>query len=434
MGIKRPLVEEDFPELSFKQPKQFDDNIKLTFMTEDIPSRGTYPRVDSPGEAKGNFCKLHFDGMLENGDADGSSMADKEFEGSAPLSLVTNSSSEEVGNEDTSFLHHFPEYIDFSRPWRFPGHFEDPYVSSLNGSLRKEVPVGPDYQANLPQWDAHSNGKDLLGSNYFLGNDTDQRLMGTCIIPMPRLNDSNIHEATVGRGRTDCSCLDMGSMRCVQQHVKEAREKLRETIGEENFTKLGFYDMGEEVASKWTPEDEHIFHEVVFSNPASRGTDFWEHLSAAFPTRTKREIVSYYFNVFMLRRRAMQNRSYLLQIDSDDDEEQKDAHGGGYSQSKSSLLNQDTDNDDGEDNNLKPIYGEYYVFGGEDEDSTIESFGDEDLDAGWVDDYGSDPENVCADEGSDNNNGNFAGGVCKQEVKESKEHDDCSFDSEFVQK
>lgn len=41
-------------------------------------------------------------------------------------------------------------------------------------------------------------------------------------------------------------------------------------------------------------------------------------LEAALLSRTKHEIVSYYFNVFVLRRRATQNRSLILDIDSDD--------------------------------------------------------------------------------------------------------------------
>ena len=39
-----------------------------------------------------------------------------------------------------------------------------------------------------------------------------------------------------------------------------------------------------------------------------------------FPSRTKKDIVSYYFNVFMLKVRAEQNRLDPRNIDSDDDE------------------------------------------------------------------------------------------------------------------
>ncbi|GKC89283.1 ELM2 domain-containing protein [Tanacetum coccineum] len=79
-------------------------------------------------------------------------------------------------------------------------------------------------------------------------------------------------------------------------------------------------EMGEVAAAKWTEEEERLFHEVVYLNPASVGGRFWKELSIEFPSRTKKEIVSYYFNVFILRRRAVQNRSQVLYPDSDNDE------------------------------------------------------------------------------------------------------------------
>ncbi|KAJ6734803.1 DNA BINDING PROTEIN [Salix purpurea] len=81
--------------------------------------------------------------------------------------------------------------------------------------------------------------------------------------------------------------------------------------------------MGEVIANKWTGEEEQAFHEVVLSNPVSLRKNFWDHLPSTFPSRTKKELVSYYFNVFMLQKRADQNRFDPLNIDSDDDEWQK---------------------------------------------------------------------------------------------------------------
>lgn len=262
----------------------------------------------------------------------------------------------------------------------------------LNSPSRKEVPVGPDHEAEVPPWNLNGIQIGISGSCSIADDDDrEERLIGTCIIPMPDLNDSTMEGVGVGRGRTDCSCMDMGSMRCVQQHVNEAREKLRETIGDVNFVELGFCNMGDEVAYQWTPHDEQLFHDIVYSNPASHGRRFWKHLSAAFPTRTKSELVSYYFNAFMHRRRAVQNRSYLLEIDSDDDEELRGVHGGSY-QNRSYPSDLDTDIDDQKGHN-----GECYLVEGEDEDSTVESFGDQDLDASWVDDFWSEPQNVSGD-------------------------------------
>ncbi|KAG8366434.1 hypothetical protein BUALT_Bualt17G0079400 [Buddleja alternifolia] len=367
MGAKRPLEVEDFPELSFKQSKQLDYNNNLMLNTDDFPSHSTTLRVDSPVEVKSNFCKSDFDGGPENGDRDYASIADQEVEASAPFSLITSCNSQEDDeNQDPSFLSYFPRYFDFSIPYRPPEQFEDPYVILLNSSPRKEVPIGLDYQAKIPQWDVNDNKRE-------------QQLTGICVITTPDLTNSDIDGVKVGSGRTDCSCPDVGSTRCVQQHIREAREKLRETIGDEIFTELGFYNMGEEVvASKWTIDEEQIFHRVVFSNPISHGRDFWRHLSAVFPTRTKKELVSYYFNVFMLRRRATQNRSYLLEIDSDDDEER--AH------------------EDGQ----RGIHLDLCVVGGEEEDSIAQSFGDQGSDVGLMDGSGSEYEdNNC---GISNNN------------------------------
>ncbi|XVE54729.1 hypothetical protein DITRI_Ditri03aG0105100 [Diplodiscus trichospermus] len=81
--------------------------------------------------------------------------------------------------------------------------------------------------------------------------------------------------------------------------------------------------MGEIVAEKWSEEEELLFHKVVFSNPASLGRNFWVSLASVFPYRTKEDIVSYYFNVFMLCKRSQQNRYESMSINSYNDEWQK---------------------------------------------------------------------------------------------------------------
>ncbi|XP_047324639.1 uncharacterized protein LOC124928155 [Impatiens glandulifera] len=175
---------------------------------------------------------------------------------------------------------------------------DDKHSSILDAPPRKHIPLGPNHQATLPAW----NPRPLMGNK-------------TGII------DLSVDDGfKVGEGRKDCYCYDAGSVSCVQKHIKEASDKLLEVVGSEKFEQLGFYEMGEEVALNWTDEEEDIFHDVVYANPASHDKNFWKHLSIAFPYRTKKEIVSYYFNVFILRRRAAQNRSNNLGIDSDSDE------------------------------------------------------------------------------------------------------------------
>lgn len=212
---------------------------------------------------------------------------------------------EDYHGEDASHSPHSSEYFELGLvPPRMFAPVESFYSFLLDQPARKQVPIGPDHQAMIPEWEGSLNGNlEPLGT-------------GTCVIPMPAQNMDDI----AGKGRELCVCQDKDSIRCVRQHVKEAREAVVKVLGCEKFRDLGFCDMGEEVAQSWSDEDALLFHEVVYSNPVTLGRNFWKHLEAAFLSRTNQEIVSYYFNVFVLRRRATQNRSMILDIDSDDDE------------------------------------------------------------------------------------------------------------------
>ena len=100
----------------------------------------------------------------------------------------------------------------------------------------------------------------------------------------------------------------------------DAREGLRRSLGQDQFQESGLCEMGEDIAQRWTDGEEQLFQRVVFSNSVSSGKNFWDYLPHALPSKTSKELVSYYFNVFMLRKRALQNRSDMLHVDSDDDE------------------------------------------------------------------------------------------------------------------
>lgn len=233
------------------------------------------------------------------------------FETNAPFSWITTSFEEDAESGATTLStlsHESPEP-------GFPGKpvcpADDVYWCQM--SPRKPVPIGSDYQADIPEC-VKEQVRDQSGDA--IDHDEGQ-VTGKCVIPMP---DCETEVCKTGKGRKECICLDKGSIRCVQQHIMENREDLFETIGYERCLNIGVCEMGEEVAGKLTEDEEDLFHEIVYSNPASLDRDFWKHLKSAFPSRTMKELVSYYFNVFILRRRAVQNRSKSLDVDSDDDE------------------------------------------------------------------------------------------------------------------
>lgn len=256
-------------------------------------------------------------------------MADKECGTSASGSIsgfswVYNSTSEKESRSEAPLrFSYFPGLFESDYPTRPYVGNEQKCSSTLDFLPRKLVSIGPDHQADIPVWEEPGTAVPSVAplESLNLCQNADgidpERMMGTCVIPMPNLG-SPVDE--VGRGRTDCSCQDEGSLRCVRQHIIEAREKLIGKFGQKAFAELGFCDMGEVIASKWTEEEEQDFSEVIAAHPASLGKNFWDQLCVVFPSRSKKEIVSYYFNVFMLRRRGEQNRLDPLNVDSDNDE------------------------------------------------------------------------------------------------------------------
>ncbi|KAF2294990.1 hypothetical protein GH714_029995 [Hevea brasiliensis] len=339
MGFKRPFDSEEFQELPCKQARQVDYSNKLTQFANLYKT--TSQGLDGTDDYEGSIVKSQQHDTFENNGVTADPSFAKDVEVSAPLPLVTSSSgdedgyrvaAEDVGYRVAAYSSHSPEHSEFGFPQRFVP-FENAYSSYLDRSPRRQVPLGPDHQASIPMWGGHekkypleqvdsvdpNNFSSLSGSD-LIYDDNEEKLMGACIIPMPDIESSADNSNEAGRGRTDCSCLDEGSIRCVRQHIMEAQQKLRKSLGHEKLMNLGLYDIGEEVTHKWSEDEQRLFHAVVFSNPASLGQNFWNYLSQVFPYRSTKEIVSYYFNVFMLRRRAAQNRSNLLEIDSDDDE------------------------------------------------------------------------------------------------------------------
>jgi hypothetical protein len=306
MVQKRPLSDEESFEGSSKHHRQFDYTNQLVSFLQFVHTEDTAQPPNPSGEVGSSFKE-----------------GDEKHEGGItselPLPTEHDRTIEEDGAAAPFYLLLSPErYYADRQIRRIVVHSEETHGSLLVSPPHKLVPIGPDYQADIPEWGA--TGADNTSDNTEENCDVENKLGGICVIPMPESGLFANNDGKAGNGRTDCTCDDSDSVRCVRQHIKEARENLWTTLGQERFLALGFSDMGEVVAEKWSQEEDLLFREVVFSNPVSSGNNFWDHLSMVFPSRAKRDIVSYYFNVFMLQTRSVQNRYDPLNIDSDDDE------------------------------------------------------------------------------------------------------------------
>ncbi|MBA0761572.1 hypothetical protein Gotri_024198 [Gossypium trilobum] len=325
MVHKRPFIEDVF-EVSCKQPRQAEHSNQWVLSSEPLFPEDAAPFSNASGEGRFTNVNTKCDEKLANAIDTEHQGNPEDLEANIPgciaiSSLGTSSTHEEdLWPDEPLHMPSFAECFNPERPVRTVARLEDIYSILLQYPPRKPVLVGPNYQADIPEWDSQvtrnaSNCEEVseTASRY------EREMVGTCIIPIPAL-ESSAYDEKVGHGRTNCSCEDKDSVRCVRQHILEAREELRKSLGHERFMELGFYDMGEVVAEKWSEHEEQLFHKVVFYNPASLGRNFWGSLASVFPHRTKADIVSYYFNVFMLRKRSEQNRCESMSIDSDNDE------------------------------------------------------------------------------------------------------------------
>ncbi|KAK2663306.1 hypothetical protein Ddye_001880 [Dipteronia dyeriana] len=334
---KRPFPDEDSFEFSCKHPKQWEYPNHLAPVVDIIPSNGIRLNPHCSGEH--SFSKCHDQERFAfKSDAEVSNGTNKEL-GIGTSGCISQfwwasgSIVEADANSDPALhLSLFPEYFPPGHQLRTLLHSDEIYSSLLDYPPLKPVSVGPEYQADIPEWDlpgsknTPDNQVELVQSSdsgRLVDDGGEEKLMGTCVISMPDSEASGSYCFGKWWTGNDCECVDTGSIKCVRQHVLEARQKLREKLGPKIFEELGFCDMGEGVSEKWTEEEEQTFHEIVFTNPVSMGKNFWDHLLVAFPSRTKKDIVSYYFNVFMLQKRAEQNRFDPVNIDSDNDEWQR---------------------------------------------------------------------------------------------------------------
>ncbi|CAN6465308.1 unnamed protein product [Victoria cruziana] len=199
-----------------------------------------------------------------------------------------------------------PESVKPSCHARSPESSDGPPCKELP---RLRVPIGSDFQASVPEWTGFSSD-----------TTADSKWLGTLSWPSPGACCSPVTEDEIGKGRPErCTCISPGSIGCVKRHISDARSRLRYELGSA-FYAWRFNEMGDDVAISWSLNDEQIFKTIVRLNPLSLEKNFWKEAYLCFPSRSNQSLVSYYFNVFVLRRRSFQNRVTPDNVDSDDDE------------------------------------------------------------------------------------------------------------------
>ncbi|GJM84687.1 hypothetical protein PR202_ga00380 [Eleusine coracana subsp. coracana] len=175
-----------------------------------------------------------------------------------------------------------------------------PKISKKNPRVGKSgaIPnIRPCGRADIPEW----TGKPSLPDEdpdalWFLGD----------IILTPKSN-VDLNDGSIGKGRQDDGDgSDSISIACARTRVAEKRYLLKRDLGPA-FFELGFDRMGEDVALTWTSDEEMKFYNIIQKNRFP--SKLWKKLRAAFDYKSREDIVSYYYNVYLVRANAFRNRA-----------------------------------------------------------------------------------------------------------------------------
>ncbi|KAL6145752.1 hypothetical protein ACLB2K_056437 [Fragaria x ananassa] len=182
--------------------------------------------------------------------------------------------------------------------------------------FRRSVPVGRDFQAEVPEWTGPVNRIKIYSED---DDSKVSRWLGTRMWPIKGRQCGGATIKPIGKGRPEsCSCVSPGCVDCVKDHIHETRLCLKSEIGPA-FCSWKFDEMGEFASESWNSKEQRTFESLVRTNPLSKYDGFWKLAFKRFPDKRKKSIVSYYYNVFIPRRMSLATRSCLDKIVSDDD-------------------------------------------------------------------------------------------------------------------
>ncbi|KAH6762000.1 hypothetical protein C2S52_019433 [Perilla frutescens var. hirtella] len=183
---------------------------------------------------------------------------------------------------------------------------------------RKAIPVGPRFQADIPEWDGIVDRSILIDA---YNNDSDHlKWLGSLVWPV-EIGNTKTRGRRIGKGRNSyCSCVSRGSADCVKRHILEERLFLQRDLGPA-FSSWKFDEMGEQVSESWSMKERQTFESLMKKRPSSNEKSYWKHALKCLPNKSKKNIIDYYFNVYMSHRMSLQRLPYIKHVNTDDEDE-----------------------------------------------------------------------------------------------------------------
>ncbi|XP_042050031.1 uncharacterized protein LOC121795566 isoform X1 [Salvia splendens] len=201
-----------------------------------------------------------------------------------------------------------------------PSHRSISLLNFIGDHLqRKVIPVGPRFQTDIPEWDDTVDMSIRISS--YKSDSDNLKWLGSQVWPIVTRNMKSTRRE-IGKGKNIfCSCASRASADCIKRLVCEDRLLLQHDLGPA-FSSWKFDEMGEQVSESWSLKEQRAYESLMKMRPSANGKSFWKRTLKRLPRKSKKDIVNYYFNVYIPHRMSLHRSSPTInQVDTDDEDE-----------------------------------------------------------------------------------------------------------------
>lgn len=197
----------------------------------------------------------------------------------------------------------------------FPGSEYCIKVLDQHQPYKKSVPVGPLFQADIPEWSDQSTKNNDHRTEY------ENKWLGTRLWPLHETAEQQMRMNEINITEQECTCSVPGSVDCINVHVLHEKGRLMKELGPA-FWEMKIHETGQMISIFWNQDEKKVLEKALNSNPPRQEKNcFVKTARKRLEYQTRVSILRYYYNVYLPKKISRRIKSGFSIVNSDDEEE-----------------------------------------------------------------------------------------------------------------